>query len=474
MSNSQLQVYAGDEITSVVIDPGSYNTRIGMSGSDYPQIMTPSLYGIKESQPKIFEEQSIFYPRESPYDVERIVENGVIKDYDLASDQWEYFLKTRLSLETNKDMPCLLTEPIWNDVEHRKKSLEILLEKMEFGAMYIVPQPTTVSFAMGRPHCLVVDIGHDCCSVSPVYDGLTLSKSSRRNFYAGKFLNKLVELKVQEKSKQDHIIPLFEISKKRPELVLKQGKSWSANLKNFYNERFFFQECKETLLQTQPALKTETLPSSARTIESPWGEDLEFTADERHAIAEQLFKPDHEVVKTWESSPGGIMETFHNDYTPAKRNNAGANAANSTLNTTAGNTNENTPNLDGSVDTTNATTDELLQQGSPEVAGLADLVYGAIMSSDIDIRPLLTNNIVVTGGSSYIPGLVDRLQAEITKMLPSMKIRTLTSGMLKERQYQSWLGGSILSSLGTFHQLYVGKEEYQEVGPDRLLKSRFR
>ena len=30
-----------------------------------------------------------------------------------------------------------------------------------------------------------------------------------------------------------------------------------------------------------------------------------------------------------------------------------------------------------------------------------------------------------------------------------------------ERRYGAWLGGSILASLGTFHQLWISKEEWQ-------------
>jgi actin-like protein 6A len=33
-----------------------------------------------------------------------------------------------------------------------------------------------------------------------------------------------------------------------------------------------------------------------------------------------------------------------------------------------------------------------------------------------------------------------------------------------ERKSSSWLGGSILASLGTFNQLWISKKEYEEVG----------
>jgi actin-related protein len=34
-----------------------------------------------------------------------------------------------------------------------------------------------------------------------------------------------------------------------------------------------------------------------------------------------------------------------------------------------------------------------------------------------------------------------------------------------ERKSSSWLGGSILASLGTFNQLWISKKEYEEIGP---------
>ena len=34
-----------------------------------------------------------------------------------------------------------------------------------------------------------------------------------------------------------------------------------------------------------------------------------------------------------------------------------------------------------------------------------------------------------------------------------------------ERKYSVWIGGSILSSLGTFQQSWITKDEYDELGP---------
>lgn len=38
----------------------------------------------------------------------------------------------------------------------------------------------------------------------------------------------------------------------------------------------------------------------------------------------------------------------------------------------------------------------------------------------------------------------------------------------QERKHGAWLGGSILGSLGSFHELYVSKAEWEEQGASAL------
>jgi actin-related protein len=33
-----------------------------------------------------------------------------------------------------------------------------------------------------------------------------------------------------------------------------------------------------------------------------------------------------------------------------------------------------------------------------------------------------------------------------------------------ERKFSTWIGGSILASLGTFQQMWISKQEYEETG----------
>ena len=43
-----------------------------------------------------------------------------------------------------------------------------------------------------------------------------------------------------------------------------------------------------------------------------------------------------------------------------------------------------------------------------------------------------------------------------------MKIKTIAP---PERKYLLWIGGSILASLPTFQQMWISKQEYDELGP---------
>lgn len=497
MSNPSLQVYGGDEISAVVIDPGSYTTNIGYSGTDCPQVTLPSRYGqyVSEEEEKdeqeqqeddrklkqkVFSEQSIGLPRNN-YQIKPIVRNGSVIDWDSAQEQWSWAIQHELHFESTKGMPAFLTEPIWNTEENRKKSLEVLLENMEFEACFLSPTPTCVSFAMGRPTCLVVDIGHDVCSVSPVVDGMTLSKSSTSNFIAGSLLNALLSKQLDPKK----TVPLFQIAQRHPNFIPKKFDfEVDPSLFKFGNERWFFQECKETLFQVAPATlekcKQELETMAKRSIEAPTGEEIVFENDVRYGFAEQLFRPIREnIPQDWNVSIDGVVETWHNDYVPLKRTKPGSNSKEAKEGTAEPTPAPEEANEDGidSSETPNENgkrpVDDNLESKN-EIAGLTDLIYSSIMATDVDLRATLAHNVVVTGGTSSIPGLTDRIMAELNKSLPALKFRMLTSGHLKERQYQSWLGGSILSSLGTFHQLWVGKQEYEEVGASRLLKDRFR
>ena len=96
-------------------------------------------------------------------------------------------------------------------------------------------------------------------------------------------------------------------------------------------------------------------------------------------------------------------------------------------------------------------------------AGIHETTYNSIMKCDIDIHKDLYANIVLSGGTTMFTGIADRMSMEITALAPaSMEIKIIAP---PQRKYSVWIGGSILSSLSTFQQMWISKQEYNESGP---------
>ena len=73
---------------------------------------------------------------------------------------------------------------------------------------------------------------------------------------------------------------------------------------------------------------------------------------------------------------------------------------------------------------------------------------------DVDLHKELSSNIILTGGASLIPTLDKRLSVELGEVLPSSyKYKVIGSKNTLENRYSAWIGGSILSSLGSFQQV---------------------
>lgn len=45
-----------------------------------------------------------------------------------------------------------------------------------------------------------------------------------------------------------------------------------------------------------------------------------------------------------------------------------------------------------------------------------------------------------------------------------MRLKVISASGAVERKFGAWVGGSILSSLGSFQQLWISKQEYDEGG----------
>jgi len=98
-----------------------------------------------------------------------------------------------------------------------------------------------------------------------------------------------------------------------------------------------------------------------------------------------------------------------------------------------------------------------------ELPPLDDMIVEAISECDVDLRRDLYSNIVLSGGSTMYPGIKQRLTKEIKEQISeTVDVKIIAP---PERMYSVWIGRSILSSLKTFHNMWLTRKEYKELGP---------
>lgn len=97
--------------------------------------------------------------------------------------------------------------------------------------------------------------------------------------------------------------------------------------------------------------------------------------------------------------------------------------------------------------------------------GIHECTSQSILKSDVDIRKDLYCNMVLSGGTSMLAGIHERFTKEMTALCPSPWV--FPPGVIAppERNYSVWIGGSLLSSLSSFQQMWISKGEYDESGP---------
>ncbi|XP_022730404.1 actin-like [Durio zibethinus] len=91
-----------------------------------------------------------------------------------------------------------------------------------------------------------------------------------------------------------------------------------------------------------------------------------------------------------------------------------------------------------------------------ESGGLHEILVRSIRRNDMDVRREMFGNVVLSGGTTLMPGLADRLAKEVSSLAPpGGRVRVIAP---PERKYSVWIGGSILASLSTFEQMWITKK----------------
>nr|VZI15730.1 unnamed protein product [Spirometra erinaceieuropaei] len=397
-----------DEVGALVFDFGSYTLRGGFAGEDTPKIDIPSNVGSVPSKDdasvaKRIIGSNVFVPREN-MEVKPFLKEGLVEDWDVFEDVVAYMINYLIPYERTQH-PVLFSEPAWNPKLKREKMTEILFEKFELPAFYLAKNAALTCFANGRHAGLILDCGASCTAAVPVYDGRVLTQGVVRTPLAGDFIVRQCGKLLREEVKME-LVPYYRVAAKEAVKDREPARFTERKLPPLtesykaFMEHNLIQDFAATVLQVSDDRydqnQMDTFPMIS--YEFPNGYNVEL-AHERFQLPEAMFDPSILPVRS-------------------------------------------------------AYAFTLEECGGNSMLSMSHIVASSISLCDIDIRPNLYNNVVVVGGTSLIMGFTDRLQRDLNiKTPPSMRLKVNFPSSLPERRFSSWVGGSILGSLGTFQQI---------------------
>ena len=328
--------------------------------------------------------------------------NGTIEDYNLFENMLDNLLEEHFQVNI-QEHPILFTEPSLHNKEHRLKLTNFMFEKYNIPAMFICKNAVLSAFSCGRSTCLVFDSGHYNTYAVPVHDGYSLQKCIMRSEIAGDYITTLVKNKIE--SEHIEINPFYKIKKKRKDDFYQTEILSDVHAQPVYEEYWkneIYREIKEIcLIASEEAIPYNEMNDT-------------FTATSmNHVISYDL--PDDNTIKLAEDRMFLVERVFNS------------------------------------------------VKSLPGFFGYHQMIDDAINKADVEIKRDLYGNIFVCGGNTLFANFPDRLQKQLSGN-KTTKLKVITHPSITERKFSTWIGGSILSSLGSFHQLWLSKQEYEEHG----------
>ncbi|KAJ2394279.1 NuA4 histone acetyltransferase subunit, partial [Coemansia sp. RSA 2603] len=271
--------------------------------------------------------------------------------------------------------------------------------------------PVLAAFGTGKHTGLVLDVGGDMASACAVSEGFCLTKTICKQEVGGELVSQQILEKLSQDNNGYELTPLFDIKAKAPVDILQKPaitrygrQGTTASYLEDMRLRAV-QEFKESTCEILERPYTDDLAASRplKPFEFPDGFNMS-TGALRYAVPEILFNPEKFMVKRPKHLEGVSL------------------------------------------------------------VGVHELAAKSVVASDVDLRPQLLSNMVLAGGSTLFPGFVDRMTVMLQNAIPGGRIKLHAPSTNTERKVTAWLGGSILASLGTFHQLWISRAEYEEHG----------
>ena len=292
-----------------------------------------------------------------------------------------------------KETPLLFTENSIHNKELRLKLTEFLFERLEAPQVFLCKDSVLSSFACGRSTAIVLDSGALYTTATPVHDGYALQKCTLRNNIGGTTITERLFNWLSESK--------VEV---KPRFTFKSKFTCVDGVENFTTTPIEVSNCdpgyyKYSQMQIVKDIKEEFLFVAE--------EPLTGLGAAQQIRAQAVVLPDGTQCQIGGERASIVEKMF-------------------------------------------STNDEL--EG---FTGVQQMVVDSIGKTDIDIRRDLYQNIIITGGNTCFKGFMERLQKQVPDVAPqNVKVKVISAA---EKRFTPWVGGSILSSCGSFQQMWMSR-----------------
>lgn len=96
-----------------------------------------------------------------------------------------------------------------------------------------------------------------------------------------------------------------------------------------------------------------------------------------------------------------------------------------------------------------------------QLGGIHNVIHKSINACNVD-EQYLFSDIVLSGGNTLFPFLPERLRKAMSKLVLSTTKVNITAP--PERQFSTWIGGSIFASSPNFQTTCITRSNYDEYG----------
>ncbi|CDW54971.1 Putative actin [Trichuris trichiura] len=451
--------YSGDDVNALLFDPGNSTFRLGYSGDSFPKYYLPSVFGYlpnEELEPRhgvyesaddgqqtlnhaprlrqrcrgrsgeyIFDPSSLCIPREK-VEMKPLLEDGMIYDWDMFETLMRYCFQFCF-LNQHESKPIFFTEPIWNTKEKREQLAELMFETFDVPAFYLGKTASLVAISHEQPTSLVVDCGSSGTSVVSVMDGIPLLKTVNRTPLGGDVLTESCHTLIKKHGGE--VVPRYKVLRKvffflrPPRSIARLNLPQVTQSYSDYQVKLVLEDFKHAglrLLEKPFKEQSASSPNKLRKFEYEFPNAVRTVfRSEHYKIPEVLFRPSY-------------ADSLAKDLT---------------------------------------------------LRSITDVTMDTVNRSDVELRPVLLKHLVLTGGCTLIPGFQKRFLHELVtscahlqwypditikptdnagSFLTRIKIHHIPSFL--ESTTAAYVGASIVTSQGTFQQLWISKEQYEEYG----------